>query len=580
MEQANITSVNYITLSNGEIESYCKVIAVTPNSRFSCIYQSNDSEAFKLLDTHYNSLVSISIMGQQYSIFNGLEHYSIESKSFVIYTKNKSEHILVFENGKKWVCKYVGEEYNHFRSMQLLKDEKWIFFDTREQNFHWNPKKAIQFNHNDGLDRMFKHDYYTIFHSDSSDNSVKMYSLHCYRNWTSHSYNIWFQSCYEEDDYIIGKRGDSYYIFTAKYETCHPIYISDTKPHMHGDYYIVHNEMGYSILKQETIRSNYDWQTDSFKFINDNCIIYDNGISLILYDVNASMGTSIIPIALLPLNWMIISLTGSIVQIATPEGMKYLSPQQLLEQGNLYWKKNHIVEKTEPNCESNSINKKNLTQLDVKYESCASISSSDLLTRWEGLELKFPNRIKAFVITDRIYSPHKRAVELKCKISHIVLSDYFLLFSIEDKLLTVIRYEGYKDYKMYYYAKLNDDILTWLSSLQRNQFMPISQNIDFTENNYISIIENNFLRGAIIKEKRGAIIKEKKDEKTNTIKQKENMSKRNLVFNYLKAIGFKQDKIEKAIAVLFDIGDTLTNSSIEEKKKNGEMNESSSNNKE
>ena len=58
------------------------------------------------------------------------------------------------------------------------------------------------------------------------------------------------------------------------------------------------------------------------------------------------------------------------------------------------------------------------------------------------------------------------------------------------------------------------------------------------------------------------------------------MSKRNLVFNYLKAIGFKQDKIEKAIAVLFDIGDTLTNSSIEEKKKNGEMNESSSNNKE
>ena len=59
----------------------------------------------------------------------------------------------------------------------------------------------------------------------------------------------------EEDDYIIGKRGNSYYIFTAKYETCHPIYISDTKPHMHGDYYIVQlntstdNYIGIKLIK-------------------------------------------------------------------------------------------------------------------------------------------------------------------------------------------------------------------------------------------------------------------------------------------------------------------------------------------
>ena len=101
MKQANNTSVNYITLSNGEIVSFYKVIAVMPNSRFRCIYQSKDSEAFKLLDTHYNCIVSIKDMDQQYNIFNGLEHYSTESKSFVIYTKDKSTYILIFENRKK-----------------------------------------------------------------------------------------------------------------------------------------------------------------------------------------------------------------------------------------------------------------------------------------------------------------------------------------------------------------------------------------------------------------------------------------------------------------------------------------------
>lgn len=550
MKQANNTSVNYITLSNGEIVSFYKVIAVMLNSRFSCIYQSKDSEAFKLLDTHYNCIVSIKDMDQQYNIFNGLEHYSTESKSFVIYTKDKSTYILIFENGKKWVCKYVGEEYNHFRSIQLLKDEKWIFFDTKEQKYHWNPKNAIQFKHKERLDRKFKHDYYTVFHSDSPDDSIKYYSLHYYRNWTSLSYNVWFQSCYEEDDYIIGQRGNLYYIFTAKYEPCHPIYISDKKPYMHGDYYIVHNETGYSILKQETIRSNYDWQTDAFKFIDDNCIIYDNGVSLILYDVNASRGASIIPIALLPLNWKIVSFTGGIVQIATTEGMNYLRPQQILEQGNLYWGKNHSVEKTETNFEHNPIDEANPTRIDLNFEPHESISSNDLLTRWEGLEMKFPQKIKAYIVTDKIYALHKRSVELKCKKEHIELSNYFLLFSIEDKLLAVIRYEGYKDYRMYYFARLNDDIITGLASQQKNQFTPISQDIDFSENNYIAIIENNILRHQIIKEK--------KDKEITIVKKKENMSKKQMVSTYLKAIGFKQDKIDKAIAVLFNIDYTIS----------------------
>ena len=188
--------------------------------------------------------------------------------------------------------------------------------------------------------------------------------------------------------------------------------------------------MGYSILKQETIRSNYDWQTDAFKFIDDNCIIYDNGVSLILYDVNASRGASIIPIALLPLNWKIVSFTGGIVQIATTEGMNYLRPQEILEQGNLYWGKNHSVEKTETNFEHNPIDEANPTQIDLNFEPHESISSNDLLTRWEGLEMKFPPKIKAYIVTDKIYAPHKRSVELKCKKEHIELSDYFLLFSI------------------------------------------------------------------------------------------------------------------------------------------------------
>lgn len=416
MEQTNSIKNDCISPLTDEIETYCIAKKVAPNSRYCRLYQLQNTVHFKLLDMKTNSVISVNISNKRESIFYGLEYYSLESKSFVIYTKNKNEYLLIFENGKKWICKYIGEEYNRCRPIQLLKDGKWIFFDTEKQAYLWNINNAIKFQSGNGLDRKLKHDYYTIFHCESSfDSSNKTYSLHCYRNHISSSYKVRFQSCYEEADYIIGQKGSSYYIFAAKYMPCHPVFISDKKPHLEGIYYIVHNEMGYSIIKKGIPLSSIDWETDAFLYIDDHCVIYNNGISIILYDIVASKGTSIIPIALLPLNWKIISFTGDMAQISTEEGMKYMKPQQILEQGKLYWEKYNSSAKPKTNLESFKVNEISRIISDEQKEVAMHQSVNNLSIRWAGLELKFPQQIKAFIIVERItplYNGNKRGVEL------------------------------------------------------------------------------------------------------------------------------------------------------------------------
>ena len=119
----------YSMLNNGKLlyGTFYKIERVAESSNFYCLWP-NDS-LFFLYNVNLCRYALKSETTSNAQTFLRIEHYSIESKSFIAYRSDNEYAHIIFEDGafEEKTFQYVGIEAQIFLCKAKVKGKEWLF---------------------------------------------------------------------------------------------------------------------------------------------------------------------------------------------------------------------------------------------------------------------------------------------------------------------------------------------------------------------------------------------------------------------------------------------------------------------
>lgn len=258
----------YSMLNNGKLlyGTFYKIERVAESSNFYCLWP-NDS-LFFLYNVNLCRYALKSETTSNAQTFLRIEHYSIESKSFIAYRSDNEYAHIIFEDGafEEKTFQYVGIEDNGIRPVKSFSD-KWYFYDTTKRKGIVQTGNGIVLGKDGFLGKMFSAGVFSVYYNPQK---LKVFSRINGKLIKSRDY---FETINNIDgNYFIGKLyGRNIYTIIRSAKLTNPIGYFTSLPQFHKKYNLFVAMKGniWCVIRNGKEISNYQWIDNCFFFTNE-----------------------------------------------------------------------------------------------------------------------------------------------------------------------------------------------------------------------------------------------------------------------------------------------------------------------